>query len=246
MSYFAKQADYYARFRPDYSPELFDFVASIAPARRVAWDCATGNGQAALGLAAHFDRVIATDASSQQISRAVPHARIEYRVAPAESSGLADRSIDAITVCQALHWLDLPKFFAEAKRVLVPHGVLVATVYSDPELEDVALNPILQHYNKAVVGKYWPAERKIVDEQYRSIRFPFEELPTPQLVMEREWNMEQLIGYLRSWSATVGYIEANGVDPTEEFRGKLARLWGDPAQSKRIIWPFTIRACQFR
>jgi ubiquinone/menaquinone biosynthesis C-methylase UbiE len=152
--------------------------------------------------------------------------------------------MDAITVCQALHWLDQPKFFAEAARVLGRKGVLVVSVYSDPELENLAVNPILQHYNKAVVGQYWPPERKMVDEQYRSVKFPFEELPVPRLVMERQWNLEQLVGYLRSWSATVRYIDAMGSDPTEEFRSALAERWGDPQQSQRIIWPFTIRACR--
>jgi SAM-dependent methyltransferase len=237
----------YARFRPDYPPELFKFVASIAPAKTSAWDCATGNGQAAIGLAEHFAHVVATDVSSQQISKARPHPRIEYRVAAAEASGLSDRSMDAITVCQALHWLDRPKFFAEAARVLAPRGVLVVSVYSDAELEDQSLNPVLQHYNKAVVGKYWPAERKIVDEQYRSIKFPFtEELPTPPLVMQREWTLAELVGYVRSWSATVRYIEAMGVDPTEELRTTLSRRWDDPLASKRVVWPFTLRAGRFR
>jgi ubiquinone/menaquinone biosynthesis C-methylase UbiE len=242
LTYFTKQAEFYARFRPDYPAELFDFIASIAPAKRSAWDCATGNGQAALGLAKHFAHVVATDVSPQQISKAAPHPRIKYRVAPAEASGLADGSCDAITVCQALHWLDRSEFFAEAARVLVHQGVLVATVYSDPELEEKSLDPILQHYNRAVVGRYWPPQRKTVDEQYRSVKFPFEELAAPKLVMEREWNLEQLVGYLRSWSATVRYIEAMGTDPTEELRARLARQWGDPQQTRRIRWPFTIRA----
>lgn len=146
-------------------------------------------------------------------------------------------------MCQALHWFDLANFFAEAARVLVPRGVLVVSVYSDPELEDAALNAILQHYNKAVVGKYWPAERKIVDDQYRSIKFPFaEELSAPPLVMQREWNLEQLIGYLRSWSATVRYIEANALDPTEEFCSAIGKKWDNPEKTRRIIWPFTVRA----
>ena len=198
-----------------------------------------------MGLAEHFTHILATDVSSEQISKARPHPRIEYRVTPAETSGLADRSIDAITVCQALHWLDRPKFFAEAARVLVRDGVLVATVYSDPELEDESLDPMLQHYNRAIVGSYWPPERKIVDEQYRSIKFPFAELPVPQLTMQRAWNLEQLLGYLRSWSATVRYIEAIGTDPTEELRSTLAPRWGNPQQPKQIIWPFTIRAGRF-
>jgi len=186
--------------------------------------------------------VIATDASEAQISQARPHARIEYRVGPAESGGLPANSIDAVTVCQALHWLDLPRFFGEVQRVLVPGGVLVATVYSDPVIEHPSLNPILQHYNHAVVRSYWPSERKLVDESYRSITFPFEELPAPELVMAREWNLQQLVGYVRSWSATTRYIESQSTDPTQQFESELTAAWGDPLEPKRIVWPFTIKA----
>ena len=242
LTYFSKQAKYYAQFRPDYPAELFKFVAEVAPGHALAWDCATGNGQAALGLATHFQKVIATDASQAQISQARPHPRIEYRVGPAESGGLPANSVDAVTVCQALHWIDLPRFFAEVERALVPEGVLVATVYSDPVIEHPSIDPILQRYNHAVVGTYWPPERKLVDESYRSITFPFEELPAPELVMAREWNLKELVGYLRSWSATTRYVESRGTDPTEQFESELKPLWGDPLVRWRIAWPFTIKA----
>lgn len=244
MSHFAHQADFYARYRPDYPKELFAFVASIAPGKKLAWDCATGNGQAALGLVEHFQKVIATDISSEQISQARAHSHIEYRVSAAESTNLPDQSVDAITVCQALHWLDLPKFFAEAKRVLISRSVLVATVYADAVIEDAALNSILLHFNKGVVGKYWPAQRKLVDEQYRSIKLPFEELSAPKLAMTRDWTLEQLVGYVRSWSATTRYITAKGTDPTEDLRRQLKGQWGKPHAARRIIWPFTVRACR--
>jgi SAM-dependent methyltransferase len=150
--------------------------------------------------------------------------------------------MEAVTVCQALHWLDLPRFFAEVERVLVPGGVLVGTGYLDAVLEDASLNPILQNYNKVVVGKYWPPGRKLLDEQYRSIKFPFEELPAPELVLSRDWDLQQLVGYVRSWSATVRYIEAEGYDPTEDFERALAARWGNPLEPRRIVWPFTVKA----
>ena len=217
-------------------------MAQVAPGHALAWDCATGNGQAALGLAAHFQKVIASDNSEAQISLARPHSRIDYRVEAAESCGLPANSVDAVTVCQALHWLNLPGFFAEVERVLVPGGVLVATVYSDPVIEHASLNQILQHYNHTVVGSYWPPERKLVDESYRSIRFPFEELPAPKLVMARDWNLKELVGYLRSWSATTRYVESRGTDPTEQFESELKPLWGDALAPRRIVWPFTVKA----
>src|SRR3954454_12384485 len=148
MSHFNTQAKLYAEYRPDYPPQLFEFIAGAVPEHKLAWDCATGNGQAAAGLAEHFERVFATDIGAEQIAQAKPDPRIEYHVAPAERSGLADHSVDAVTITQALHWLDIPRFYAEVKRVLKPAGVFVATVYSDPVLGDAELDKILQHYNK--------------------------------------------------------------------------------------------------
>src|SRR4051812_40482111 len=162
MSLFRTQAKIYAEYRPHYPPELFEFIAGAVQERNLAWDCATGNGQAATGLANHFQRVIATDVSAEQIAQAKPDPRIEYRVAPAERSGLADNSANAVTITQALHWLDMPRFYDEVKRVAKSGGVFVATVYSDPVLGDPELDRVLQHYNKLVVGPYWPPERKIV------------------------------------------------------------------------------------
>ena len=240
MSYFKTQAALYAEYRPDYPAQLFEFVAENAPARRLAWDCATGNGQAAVGLAEHFERVIATDASPEQISHARPHELIEYRTAAAEASGLPSESIDAITVTQALHWLDHEKFYAEVRRVLAPKGTLTATVYTDAMMDSPKLNAIFQHYNKQVVGPYWPAERKIVNEEYRSVPFPFERIPAPKLTLERQWSLAELAGYLRSWSATVRYIKANGNDPVVQFEREMAELWGDRQERRTIRWPFVV------
>jgi len=246
MSYFREQAKLYAEYRPDYPAALFDFIASLALTKKLAWDCATGNGQAAVGLAEHFARVIATDASAEQISHARPHPRIEYRVAAAEQSGLPDACADVVTITQALHWLDFERFYAEVRRVLAPRGAIVATVYADPVLNDAnadpELNSIVQHYNKVIVGPCWPPERKIVDDRYATIPFPFEELPAPQLTLERNWNLAELAGYLRSWSATVRYAKQHGRDPVEHFENEMRTKWGDPQQPRLIRWPFVIRA----
>src|SRR5438132_5354114 len=94
--HFSGLAAEYAKFRPHYPDELFEYLALISPRRELAWDCATGNGQAAVGLARHFDRVTATDASAQQIESAEPDERISYRVAPAEASAIDSASVDLI------------------------------------------------------------------------------------------------------------------------------------------------------
>src|SRR5207248_8441612 len=94
--HFSGHAVEYAKFRPRYPDKMFEYLASISPRPERAWDCATGNGQAAVGLARHFDNVTATDASAQQIESAEPNDRISYRVAPAEASGIDGRPSTAL------------------------------------------------------------------------------------------------------------------------------------------------------
>lgn len=242
VSYFNQQARLYAKFRPDYPPELFEFIALISPHHNLAWDCATGSGQAAIGLAKHFKHVVAIDTSPEQIAHARQHDRVEYRVATAEASGLENHSADVVMIAQALHWLDHGRFYAEVRRVVVPGGTIVATVYCDPTVNDPELDGILQNYNKGVVGPYWPPERKFVDEHYQSIPFPFEKITPPKIELKRDWNLHELAGYLRSWSATVRYQKANNVDPVLDFEEKMRSRWAEPGQRRVVRWPFTIFA----
>src|SRR4051812_2932817 len=154
----------YAEFRPHYPAELFGYLASLAPANSTAWDCASGNGQATQALAKKFGKVIGTDASKQQIESAPRIQNAEFRVSPAEESGLADESVDLITVAPALPWFDLKRFFAEANRVLRPRGVLAAWAYGINEVEGDEVNRIVREFYSNVVGPYWPPERKLVEE----------------------------------------------------------------------------------
>jgi SAM-dependent methyltransferase len=246
VSYFRRQAAAYAEFRPGYPDELFRFAASLVKRHELAWDCATGNGQAATRLAEYFDHVIATDISQEQLAHARQHAKVEYRVAPAEASGLPDRSVDLITVCQAMHWLDRPRFFAEVKRVLVPGGGLVVTMYGDAHVADNAeLDVMLQKFNKETLRDYWPVGRNFVSELYKAIEFPFPRLPVPDLKLRKLWTLPQLAGYMRSWSATDRYIERHGSDPVTEIERQMQALWGDPATTREISWPFRIFAGRF-
>jgi ubiquinone/menaquinone biosynthesis C-methylase UbiE len=195
--HFSGHAADYAKFRPNYPRELFEYLASIAPGRGRAWDCATGNGQAAVGLSAFFDRVIATDASERQILGASRNERIEFRVAAAEKSGLESKSIDLVTVAQALHWFDLDAFYAEAMRVLKPLGILAAWCYGFLEIAP-EINAIVNRFYDEIVGPYWPPERKIVEDGFRTIPFPFDEFESPVFAMQAHWSLEQLVGYLRT------------------------------------------------
>jgi SAM-dependent methyltransferase len=240
--YFSTQAAAYATFRPTYPRELFQFVAASAPARTLAWDCGTGSGQAASALADDFERVIATDTSAKQLAEATPHPRIDYRVAPAESSGLGDRVADAVTVAQALHWFDIPRFFAEARRVLVPGGILAVWTYNDPVLDDAGLDRMLQRFNRETVGAYWPAERQLVRDGYRTIPFPFTPVATPEILLAREWTLAELAGYVRSWSATARYAAERATDPVVALETELAGAWGDPTTRRVIRWPLVLIA----
>lgn len=236
--HFSGHAAEYAQFRPRYPDKMFRWLAGAAPARSVAWDCATGNGQAAIGLAEHFEHVIATDASAQQIEAAERHERLEYRVAPAEASGLAESSCDVVTVAQALHWFDIPAFFAEVKRVLKPSGLVAVWAYTflhvAPEVDR-----IVDRFYRDTTGPYWPPERDIVERGYRDVSFPFEEIDVPQFEVEAEWTCDQLLGYLRTWSATKRFIAARGFDPVDRVGEDLQRVWSDGARVVR--WPIHMR-----
>jgi SAM-dependent methyltransferase len=238
--HFSRQATDYAKFRPRYPRALFEFVATNSPNNELALDCATGNGQAAVALAEFFQKVIALDASEEQIASTQPNERVEYRVAPAETTGLPARSVAAITVAQALHWLELDGFYREARRVLQLQGVLAVWTYNLLHIS-AAVDGIVARFHDEVVGPYWPPERKIVRRGYRDLPFPFDEIATPAFQIELRWSLEHLLGYLRTWSATQRFFAANERDPMELVESDLERAWGNPAEEKLAIWPLTVR-----
>ena len=237
--HFSVQAADYAKFRPRYPQKLFDYLGSIAPSRQLAWDCGTGNGQAAVGLASGFDRVIATDASEKQIANAQSHEKVEYRVAPAENSGIGSETLDLIMVAQALHWFDLDHFYAEARRVLKPDGILAASAYNLLHIEP-AIDEVVNQYYYEVVGTFWPPERKFV-EQFADLPFPFHNVNAPKFEMTAQWNLHHLLGYLQTWSSTQRFITAKNSDPLEQIMDELRSAWGDPDRTRRVSWPLTLR-----
>lgn len=240
--YFGSVAATYAESRPRYPEALAAWLAAEAPGRDLAWDCACGSGQATLGIAEHFAHVIATDASEKQLSQAPRHNRIDWRVAPAEASGLASGCADLVTVAQALHWFDLPRFFAEADRVLKPSGLLAVWAYGVLRVEGDAVNACVQAFYRDDVGPFWPPERHLVENGYRDVPFPYARLAVPDFTMSADWTMAQLAGFFRSWSASVRFEQDRGFDPVEALWPRLAALWGDPAATRRISWPVAVLA----
>lgn len=241
--HFSSASDRYAAYRPDYPAALFAWLASLCTERGTAWDCATGSGQAALGLATHFRQVVATDASAEQIRHAEPHPAIDYRVAPAEASGLGDHSVDIVSVAQAAHWFDLPRFYAEVTRVLKPGGMLALWGYGRMVLPGDMDVPF-RHFYSDTVGPYWPPERALIDDAYRSLDFPFAEIDAPAFHIEVDWSLPRLIAYLSTWSAVKRYQAAHGQDPLPALMAELMPMWGDADTAKKLQWPLFIRAGQ--
>jgi SAM-dependent methyltransferase len=239
--HFSRLAASYASFRPRYPAALFDYLAQSCRRREFAWDCACGSGQATLDLAQRFATVVATDASAAQLAAAPPHANVRYRVAPAAQSGLESACADIVTVAQALHWFDLEPFYAEVKRVLRPAGVLAAWTYGVLHVAGERIDRLMQEYYWDTLKTYWPAERQLVESGYRTLPFVFAELDPPHFEMHEHWSLPELIGYVRSWSATGRYLEANAVDPAVALEESLAGIWGAPDERRQISWPLSLR-----
>ena len=239
--HFSRQAAGYATFRPSYPDALFAYLASVAPDRERAWDCATGNGQAALGLAAHFDTVVATDGSASQVAHALPHPRVEYRVATAEASGLPDASVALVAVAQAAHWFDLDAFHAEARRVLVPGGVVALWCYGSAWLDEAALSAAFAEFEHETLAPYWPPERQLIVDAYRTIPFPLRELDAPAFALRQRWTLPEVLGYVRTWSGVARAFEETGEDFTGRLERRLAPLWGAPDRDRWIEWPVALR-----
>ena len=240
--HFSSVSAAYAAFRPRYPDALFDFLAQAAPAHDAAWDAGTGSGQAAVGLARHFKHVIATDASGSQIEYATPDPRVTYRVAPAEASGLDAASVDLVTAAQALHWFDRPRFWAEARRVLRPGGMIAVWTYVMVEIAPM-IDKIVRRFYHDVVGPYWPPERRITEERYQTIEFPFAEFAAPNFVIEQSVTLDEVAGYVRTWSATRRFVQQHNRDPVDDLVIELAAVWGGgaPQQSRLARWPVAMR-----
>ncbi|MDB5047278.1 MAG: SAM-dependent methyltransferase [Fibrobacteres bacterium] len=246
--HFSGHSGGYARARPVYPESLFTWLAGLPRGREAAWDCGTGTGQAARSLASRFRKVIATDASANQVAKADRTANASegggmllYAAALAERAPLRNGSVDLITVAQALHWFDFPAFFAEAARVAKPGAVFAAWCYGNSRITP-EVDAVYARLYKDIVGPYWPPERAHVEDGYAGIPMPFAPIAGPAFAIEARWDMEEFIAYLDTWSAVQYYRKDKGADPIALVREEMARAWGNPAEQRLITWPLAVKA----
>lgn len=239
--HFSGVARGYQAFRPGYPTELFAWLASLTPRHDVAVDLGCGTGQASVALADHYREVIGLDPSAEQVAHAEPHERVRYGVAPAEATGLPDGSADLVIAAQALHWFDQERLQAELARLARPGAIFAAFTYDlcrvTPEVDAV-----VDRLYRPILGSFWPPERAHVDAGYRSLPFPWPELPAPALELHERWTLERFVGYLRTWSAVSAYTKAKGADPVALVARDLEEAWGPPGGEREITWKLTVRA----
>ena len=242
--HFSGHATAYQAYRPRYPEALFDWLVAQAPGRGLVLDCGTGSGQAAVSLAERFTRVIAIDASEAQISHAVAHARVEYRVAPAEAPGVTPASVDMVTVAQAFHWFDASRFFAAAHAALRPGGVLALWAYAAANVA-APVDEIVLDFRARIVGPDWPDERCLVDDSYRAVVIPpsFAEFGAPPFELHATWVLDEYVGYIGTWSAVHRHRNRKGDDPVPQLRQALARAWPD-AERRLVRWPLSVRVAR--
>ncbi len=241
---FSKQSSLYAKYRPDYPAELFEYIISFVKSRNVAWDCGTGNGQSAVQLSKYFKKIIATDISEKQLQSAEKAENIFYSVQPAEQTNIENNSVDLITVAQAIHWFDFDKFYTEVKRVAAQNAFIAVWCYDLLKINK-EVDEVINHYHFNTLEQYWDPERKYVDEVYRNIPFPFKKISTPSFIIEKYWTIEDLEGYLNTWSALQKYIAVNNHNPVPAVIEKIKPYWGNELQQK-IIFPIHLLLAEIK
>ena len=237
---FTTQSDLYAKFRPTYSKELYDHILSFVKEKNTAWDCATGNGQAAIVLADHFKKVFATDISASQIEKAIQKENIEYSVFAAESTPFADNTFDLVTVAQAYHWIKWNEFKKEVTRVGKPDAVIAIWTYYSHTTGNERVDKAVRDFYANVTKPYWDYERKYVEEKYTTVEFDYELLPVKEFETALYWKREDLVGYVSTWSAIQKFIKTNGHSPVPLLEKEINKLWPD-GEIKKVVFPIYLK-----
>lgn len=243
LDYFSTQSAQYAKARPTYPSRLAAELVRLASPCDLVWDAGCGSGQLSVGLAEHAD-VQATDASAQQIAHAVAHERVNYAVAPSETSGLPDGSVDLCTVAQAAHWFDLDAYYREVRRVLRPGGVVALVSYARMYVTPAVDEAIMGHFYEDVLGPLWPPERGHVEDGYARLPFPFEPVPVPEIEMCLRWSREQLWGYVMSWSAVARIPSDRRESVLSPVYAALCAAWEDDLVLD-VRWPLMVKAGRY-
>jgi SAM-dependent methyltransferase len=238
--HFSELAETYSKYRPTYPGKLFEYLSGICKQHQQAWDCGTGNGQAARSLADYFNQVVATDASKEQLEQASNHPKIIFKNEPAEKVSLEDSSTDLVTAATAVHWFNFEKFYTEVKRVLKPGGVIAVWGYHLFSIS-ADIDKLLYKYYSEILKDYWPEQFHYVDTRYADLPFPFDGLIPPKFEMITDWDFNQVAGFLDSWSGTKIYLQKNGHHPLKEIWDDLKKEWGDEKMKRKINWPLHIR-----
>jgi hypothetical protein len=238
---FSIQSKEYSFSRPTYPDALFRFLAEITPNHELAWDCATGNGQAAIELCKYFDKVIASDASEKQIQNKFERQNILYDTFPAEKASISDNSVDLITIAQGLHWFNFEQFYSEVRRVSKKGAIIAAWSYAmhkiTPEIDKITDR---LDFGGDILGDYWAKEIRYVQEDYATIPFPFEEITAPKFIISTEWNLDQLLNYLNTWSAIQKYRLEKNADPLILIKNAIKPFWKD-IEKKTVTWTINLK-----
>jgi hypothetical protein len=237
--YFSEHAKIYAAFRPTYPKDLYGFIYKHLKEKQCAWDCATGNGQVAHVLAKEFKQVYATDISKQQIEQAAQESNIHYSVSAAESTNFPNHRFDLITVGQALHWFQTDQFYQEVNRTGKKEGLVAVWGYALLTVSPAIDLMFMDFYNN-IVGPYWDEARRLIENKYKTVPFPFKQIETPEFEIEVRWNRDQFSGYLTSWSATQKFMKVNGYNPVDKFMFELAPLW-TATEIKSVKFPVFLK-----
>lgn len=236
---FSSHSQEYARYRPSYPTEFFQYLNTLIPNKNNAWDCGTGNGQVAIELSKTFRHVHATDISRQQLDNALPAPNITYSLQPAESTSFPDNFFDLIIIAQAIHWFDFERFYTEAKRTSKQEALICAVGYGRPKISK-EIDEVIDSFYANIIGPYWDKERRYIDEEYKTIPFPFQEIQPPQFFNKLHWSIEHVIGYLNTWSAVRHFIRQNNYNPVDKLHMEIQQRWNTSAV-KEIAFPLLLR-----
>lgn len=242
--HFSRFAKTYAKGRLRYPPELFSYLSSLTKEHELAWDCGTGNGQAAIGLKEYYKKITATDPSAPQIENCTPDPKIMYLVEPAEHPSLSTGSADIVTVGVALHWFNFELFFPEVKRVLKKNGIIAAWAYFLPDISG-KIDLILKQFTEGPLGDFWKPEIKFIHEGYKTIPFPFQEIEAPDFVIRKKMNLDHFMEHMHTWSAVQFYIKEKNADPVELIYKELSAAWGHSNEEKEITWKMPLRVGRY-